>query len=96
MAIDEDGLGFWVDDFFAIDHGVALGGHHFGLVGTGFENLVSPVFGGTLHIGFMGGLGADGGYPDQSVEFFQETVFVGLDVIFDRCHNLLVLFIAFS
>ena len=37
MAVNQDGLGFGIDDFFTIDHRVPLGRHDLGLVGPGFE-----------------------------------------------------------
>ena len=69
------------DDFLAIDHGIAGGGHHLAAVGTGGENQFAPAFGTADHIGFVLLLRTDGGDADQTKKFFQKTVLVGFDVI---------------
>ena len=90
MAVNQDGLGFDIDDFFAINHEVSLGRHDLGFVGLGFEQLLFPILGGTLHVGLVRRFGTDGRNTDQTVEFFQETIPVGIDVIFNRCHRYLI------
>ena len=60
VPIDQYGFSFRVDDFFSIDHRIAIGRHHIGPVGSGFAQGCGQPFGAMLHIRFVFGLRTDG------------------------------------
>lgn len=81
VAIDEDGGFGGVDDFLAIDDGVAVGGHDLGAVGAGLEEQLAPALGAAHHVALVLLLGADGGDADEGEELVEETVAVLFDVL---------------
>ena len=81
MAIDQDGL-FGPDVLAAVHHRVAGGFKDLGPVGAGFFQEFYKSMGAFVHVFLVLRLGADGRDAQEGIQFFEETVPVGLDIVF--------------
>ena len=70
VAVDQHGGFLRVDDFFAIGDGIAHGGHHFGFVAAGLQQIFSPFFGTAHHVCLVLTFGTDGWNADEVEQFF--------------------------
>ena len=82
VSIDKDGFLRSGNGLFAEDDRVSCGFMDGGAVGSGGEEEFRQPAGAAVHVGLVFGPGADGRDAQEGKEFFEEAVFVLLDVGF--------------
>ena len=86
VAIDQHGGFGGVYLFLAVYHGVAVGGHHLGVVAARGEQQLTPAVGAAHHVVLVLALGTDGGNANEAEKLLKKTVFVFVDVFFYVFH----------
>ena len=81
VTVYEYGRGCRVGRFFGIDDRIAVGGHHFGPVGSRAKQCIAQPLRAAEHIGGMRTFGADRRDAQQFGELFDEALSVFTDVL---------------